>query len=99
MKNKCNLKKMWLLFRLGPRKYYVECIKLPLIRFAYSTAELYKARTKSGVNNIKEILLRGILVAFTTSLLVWLSIFMYMAFYYAYVPTVTHEHPVHLQFR
>lgn len=82
-----------------PRRYYREKFKLPLIRFAHETAELYKRRTEEGVNNLKEVIFRGSIVALVTSLLVWLSVFMYIAFYYAYVPAVTHERPVHLQFR
>lgn len=85
--------------RQGPRKLYVDNIKLPLIKFVYTTVELYRIRANNGINNVKDLLLRGTVVAFTTSLLVWLSIFMYMAFYYAYVPTVSHEKPVHLQFK
>lgn len=82
-----------------PREYYRSRFKLPLIKFVYGTAELYKRRTKTGVNNIREVIFRGTVVALSTALLVWLSIFMYVAFYYAYVPTILHEHPVYLQFR
>lgn len=82
-----------------PRRIYVNNFKLPLVKFIYTTVELYKIRANNGINSVKDLLLRGTLVAFTTSLLVWLSIFMYMAFYYAYVPTVSHEKPVYLQFK
>ncbi|RZC42785.1 seipin, partial [Asbolus verrucosus] len=60
---------------------------------------LYKTRTQTGVNNVREILFRGTVVALITALLVWLSIFMYIAFYYAYVPTISHERPVYLKFK
>lgn len=83
---------------MGPRKVYRERFKLPLIRFLYSTVEAYKIRTNKGINSAKDVLFRGIVVAFVTSLLVWLSIFMYLAFYYAYVPRISHEHPVYVQF-
>ncbi|KAJ3662423.1 hypothetical protein Zmor_006773 [Zophobas morio] len=84
---------------LGPREYLKQQIKLPLVKFIHDTVNLYKARTQSGVNSIREILFRGTVVALITALLVWLSIFMYIAFYYAYVPTISHERPVYLKFR
>lgn len=89
---------VWSFIR-GPRVFYRQKIKLPIIRFVFDTVQLYKARTKQGINNVRDILFRGTIVASVTSLLVWLSIFMYLAFYFAYVPTISHERPVHLQFK
>ncbi|XP_044747806.1 seipin [Coccinella septempunctata] len=83
----------------SPRNFFREQVKLPLAKFVYDTVDLYKSRTKTGVNNIREVLLRGSIVALLTALIVWLSIFMYVAFYYVYVPTITHEKPVYLTFR
>lgn len=83
----------------SPRRFARERIKLPLAKFVYDTVDLYKSRTKTGVNNLREILFRGSIVALLTALVVWLSIFMYAAFYYVYVPTITHEKPVYLTFR
>lgn len=85
--------------RLGPTEYVRQTFKLPLVKFIHDTVNLYKSRTKAGVNNVREILFRGTVIALITALLVWLSIFMYTAFYYVYVPTITHERPVHLKFR
>ena len=39
-----------------------------------------------------------IVLAVTVSLL-WISIFLYMSFYSAYVPTIVHDRDVNLQFR
>ncbi|XP_018566875.1 seipin isoform X2 [Anoplophora glabripennis] len=85
--------------RLGPREYVRQKFKLPLVKFIHDTVNLYKSRTKAGVNNVREILFRGTVIALITALLVWLSIFMYIAFYYVYVPTISHERAVHLKFR
>ncbi|XP_057661331.1 seipin isoform X1 [Diorhabda carinulata] len=85
--------------RLGPREYVRQKFKLPLIKFIHDTLKLYKTRTKAGVDTIKEVLFRGTVIALITALLVWLSIFMYVAFYYVYVPAVSHERPVHLKFK
>lgn len=87
------------IFHLGPSQFLRQKLKLPLIKFIHDTVTLYKLRTKSGVNNLRDILFRGIVIAFITALLVWLSIFMYLAFYYVYVPILKHEKPVHLKFR
>lgn len=84
---------------LRPIEWYQKNIKLPLVKFIYETIELYKQRTKRGVNSIRDVLFKGSVIAFITSLLVWLSIFMYVAFYYAYVPAISHERPVYLQFK
>lgn len=84
---------------LGPKEFLRQRFKLPMVKFVHDTVNLYKTRTKAGVNNIREILFRGTVIAFITALLVWLSIFMYIAFYYVYVPTITHERPVYLKFR
>lgn len=83
---------------MGPKNIYRDRFKLPLVRFAHTTVEHYKIRTNQGISSAKDVLLRGIIVAFVTSLLVWLSIFMYLAFYYAYVPRISHERPVYVQF-
>lgn len=89
---------LWFALR-HPRAFYRTKISGPLIKFVYDTVQVYKLRTKKGINSLREILLRGTIVAAATSVLVWLSIFMYMAFYYMYVPTISHERPVFLQFK
>lgn len=91
-------KSMTSIFKFSPLGWFRRNIKLPLVAFIYETIELYKQRTKKGVNSVRDVLFRGSIIAFITSLLVWLSIFMYLAFYYAYVPAISHERPVYLQF-
>lgn len=87
------------ILRLGPREFMRQRFKLPVIKFIHDTIDLYKIRTKSGVNSIREVLLKGAVIALLTALLVWLSIFMYAAFYYVYVPKISHERPVFLKFK
>lgn len=86
------------IFTFRPISWFKTNIKLPLVKFIYETIELYKQRTRKGVNNVRDVLFRGSVIAFVTSLLVWLSVFMYVSFYFAYVPAVSHERPVYLQF-
>ncbi|CAH0546142.1 unnamed protein product [Brassicogethes aeneus] len=85
--------------KLGPRGFVRQKFKLPFVKFIHDTVDLYKKRTKSGVNSIRDILFRGTVIALITAVLVWLSIFMYVAFYYVYVPTISHERPVFLKFK
>nr|CAH7756773.1 unnamed protein product [Callosobruchus chinensis] len=85
--------------KLGPREYVRQKYKLPLVKFIHDTVNLYKSRTKAGVHNVREVLFRGTVLALITALLVWLSVFMYVAFYYVYVPTESHERPVFLKFK
>lgn len=87
------------ILRLGPREFARQKLKLPIIKFIHDTIDLYKVRTKSGVNSIREVLFKGAVIALITALLVWLSIFMYAAFYYVYVPKISHEKPVFLKFK
>lgn len=87
------------LYQLGPRQYIRQRLKLPLVKFIHDSFTLYKTRTKTGVNNVKEVLIRGTVIALITAVLVWLSILMYVAFYYVYVPSVKHERAVHFKFK
>ena len=47
----------------------------------------------------REIVLRFCFSFLTVLGLLWLAILMYLGFYYAYMPTVRHVKPVHLQFQ
>lgn len=40
-----------------------------------------------------------LLLTLLIGVLLWLSIFLYGAFYYSYMPTVMHERPVYFKFR
>lgn len=47
----------------------------------------------------RNILYKLLLVLLTSTVIVWLSVFLYGTFYYTYMPAVSHVKPVHLQFR
>ncbi|KAF5279492.1 hypothetical protein FQA39_LY05602 [Lamprigera yunnana] len=89
---------LWSVVR-HPKTFYKSNILTPTVKFVFDTVQLYKRRTTQGINNVKEILLRGTIVAAITALLVWLSIFMYLSFYYVYVPTISYERPAFIQFK
>ncbi|KAL3284779.1 hypothetical protein HHI36_018922 [Cryptolaemus montrouzieri] len=86
-------------FVTSPRRFVKDNIKLPLAKFIFDTVNLYKSRAKTGANSVRDIFFRGSVVALITALIVWLSIFMYVAFYYTYVPIITHDKPVYLNFK
>ncbi|XP_003425269.1 seipin [Nasonia vitripennis] len=56
-------------------------------------------KTTEGVQSAKDAVFRGGLIIICGILIVWISIFLYTAFYYAYMPSMTHVRPVHLQFK
>lgn len=79
--------------------FYRFRFKLPIIQFLSNTADLYKQRTLQQANNLRELVFRGLVVSLVLALLIWLSVLMYLAFYYAYVPYVSHSKPIHLAFK
>jgi len=48
---------------------------------------------------VRELVFKGAGVALVAAVIVWVAIFLYVAFYYTYIPSVSHIRPVHLQFR
>lgn len=56
-------------------------------------------KTTEGVQSAKDAVFRGGLVVIVGILIVWISIFLYTAFYYAYMPSMTYVRPVNLQFK
>lgn len=90
---------MALIDYVSPFHVYREYVRLPIEAFILQQYAGYKKRTSEGVNSVKELLYRaGIISVFVTAIL-WISVFMYVLFYYTYMPNVTHSRPVHLQFK
>ncbi|KAF3420076.1 hypothetical protein E2986_12353 [Frieseomelitta varia] len=56
-------------------------------------------KTKRGVQSAKDVILSGGIIIISGILIVWLSAFLYTAFYYAYIPNLSFVRPVHLQFK
>lgn len=56
-------------------------------------------KTTDGVQSARHVLLSGGMIFISAVLVVWLSIFLYIAFYYAYMPNMSYVRPVHLQFK
>ncbi|KOC64909.1 Seipin [Habropoda laboriosa] len=56
-------------------------------------------KTTRGVQSARDVILSGGIIIVSGILIVWLSVFLYTAFYYAYVPSISYVRPVHLQFK
>lgn len=79
-----------------------------VVQPALGTAALfgfYNERTEndscSGEQNnasARDIAVKATFLAFATAVIIWMSIFMYIAFYYTYMPAIEHIRPVHIQF-
>lgn len=90
---------MALLNYVNPFRMFREFVRRPVEAFIQQQYLGYKKRTEKGINSIKEILFRAGIITVFVSAILWLSIFMYVVFYYTYMPNVTHMRPVHLQFK
>lgn len=80
-------------FHIG-RNYILKPIKTIAINYYEETVK----KTTNGVVSAKDIILRLILMLLAFVVLLWTSSFLYVAFYYTYMPTVGHTRPAHMQF-
>jgi seipin len=69
---------------------------MPAFRFLGQAIEDYRQRT---VDELRELVLKAGFVALVATVIIWVSIFLYVAFYYTYIPLISHVRPVHLQFK
>lgn len=70
-----------------------------LLEQVYKKLFQVQNKTKRGVESAKDVILSGGIIIISGILIVWLSVFLYTAFYYAYVPNISYARPVHLQFK
>jgi seipin len=68
---------------------------MPSIRFLGQAINDYRERT---IDELRELVLKAGVVALVAAVIIWVSIFLYVAFYYTYMPSISHVRPVHLQF-
>lgn len=69
---------------------------MPSFRLLGQTFNNYRQRT---FDEVRELVFKGVGIALVAAVIVWIAIFLYVAFYYTYIPSVSHIRPVHLQFR
>ena len=76
--------------------------RLPLVGSLTKSVEHYRRKAETGVQkgveNVRMLSFRGGLVGLLTAMIIWVSIFLYIAFYYAYMPSISHVRPIHVQF-
>lgn len=73
--------------------------KLPGVNYVNSKIENIKDNTNQRIQSIKETAFRSGILLLTIGIIIWLAVFMYVVFYYTYIPALTHTRPVHLQFK
>lgn len=71
---------------------------MPAFRFITRRIDACRQRTFDGVEVVWENVLKGGLLALIIATIIWISIFLYVMFYYLYMPSMSHIRPVHLQF-
>lgn len=69
------------------------------MQFIQDRLELLKRRIRKAVDNTMDNVYRGSLFWVLLITLVWLAIFLYILFYYYYVPAQSYTRPVHLQLK
>lgn len=70
----------------------------PVVDRTTTTYEGYKRRTTDRVVSARELIFKTAIVVLAAAVIIWLAIFMYIVFYYTYMPIITHIRPVHMQF-
>lgn len=58
----------------------------------------YRDKTTAFVLTAQQTIYRAIIVLLTVTAILWMAVFLYAAFYYSYMPAISHTRPVHLQF-
>ncbi|XP_055849427.1 seipin isoform X2 [Episyrphus balteatus] len=71
----------------------------PARNLTSSIFDHFRKKTNDGVTTLKELTLRLFIISFAVALIIWSAVFLYVAFYYAYMPAMTHIRPVHMQFK
>lgn len=94
-----NLLFRFIIFCMDPlglgRRFFIR----PAYNLSVGVYDRLKAKTDEKVDTLRELVLRLGLVAFAVVLIIWAAVFMYAAFYYFYMPAISHTRPVHMQFK
>lgn len=88
-----------LIFFIDPFGIMRKLFFRPALNLTSNIFDTFKTKTNNGVVTIKELSLRLFIVSFAVALIIWGAVFLYVAFYYAYMPAMTHIRPVHMQFK
>lgn len=73
-------------------------IMKPATDVLFGAYSFYKDKTANSVLSAREVIIRLGIIMFAGSVIIWTAIFMYIAFYYTYMPAIAHMRPVNMQF-
>ncbi|XP_049784629.1 seipin isoform X1 [Schistocerca serialis cubense] len=76
---------------LAPFRWYRRNVVDKILEAIYS-------RLRNKIDNTSEVVLKAGVGAAVLSVIIWTSVFLYVAFYYTYMPSISHTRPVHFQF-
>jgi hypothetical protein len=74
-------------------------VKKPLRKYLQAVFSKYKSKTTDGFADAREILFKAGVLALIMSIVIGISVFLYVAFYYTYIPSTRHVRPVHFQYK
>lgn len=70
----------------------------PVTTVVSTAFDRYRTKTSDQISSVKEIALKASIVAISSAIVIWAAVFMYIAFYYTFIPAVAHTRPVYMQF-
>lgn len=82
-----------------PFKIYRKFIWKPILNLLFESQEHFGSKTKNGLIAGRKTFLKLACVFVGAVIILWASVFMYIGFYYAYMPSIDHLKPVHMQFQ
>lgn len=63
-----------------------------------SSQEEGQQKTRAESPTARDFALKTTFVTFAAAIIIWVSIFMYITFYYTYMPAIEHLRPVYIQY-
>lgn len=84
---------------IDPFKIYRKFIWNPVLHLLFESQEHFRSKTKNGLIAGRKTFLKLACVLIVAVITLWISVLMYIAFYYAYMPSIDHMKPVHMQFQ
>lgn len=70
----------------------------PVLRAMNRVYSDTKEKTANGVMSIRDLVLRIVIMLVAFGVILWTAIFMYVGFYYTYMPVTAHAKTAHMQF-
>ncbi|KAJ6638302.1 Seipin [Pseudolycoriella hygida] len=70
----------------------------PVVAVTSKAFDRCRTETNNQISSAKEFALKASVVAIISAVIIWIAVFLYLAFYYSFIPTVAHTRPVYMQF-